>query len=335
MINHDPVETTQEDEALFLSLRAQSWSEFYGQKNAKHALQTALVAAKKRKEPLEHVLLYGPPGLGKTTLSQIIAKEMESNIRITSGPALTHSSDVASILTNLEQGDVLFIDEIHRLNTSVEELLYTAMEDYCLDIIVGKGPGARTVRIDLPRFTIIGATTRAGMLSSPLRDRFGHVHRMEYYEPEDLTKILKDASKKMQFPVTDTLLLEIGKRSRGTPRIALKLLKRTRDVSQVHGTGSLSNDSLLQTFSMLEIDELGLDQNDRRYMESIMKFHKGGPVGIETLAATLSEDVETLEDILEPYLMQIGFLKRTPKGRMITEQAKTHIAKKPSFRSVM
>lgn len=335
MINHDPVETTQEDEALFLSLRAQSWSEFYGQKNAKHALQTALVAAKKRKEPLEHVLLYGPPGLGKTTLSQIIAKEMESNIRITSGPALTHSSDVASILTNLEQGDVLFIDEIHRLNTSVEELLYTAMEDYCLDIIVGKGPGARTVRIDLPRFTIIGATTRAGMLSSPLRDRFGHVHRMEYYEPEDLTKILKDASKKMQFPVTDTLLLEIGKRSRGTPRIALKLLKRTRDVSQVHGTGSLSNDSLLQTFSMLEIDELGLDQNDRRYMESIMKFHKGGPVGIETLAATLSEDVETLEDILEPYLMQIGFLKRTPKGRMITEQAKTHIAKKPSFHSVM
>lgn len=325
MQDDEIIATTPEDEALFVSLRAQTWDEFFGQKKAKEALHTALVAARKRNEPLEHVLLYGPPGLGKTTLSQLIAKEMQSNIRITSGPALTHSSDVASILTNLEQGDVLFIDEIHRLNTAVEELLYTAMEDYCLDIIVGKGPGARTVRIDLPRFTIIGATTRAGMLSSPLRDRFGHVHRMEFYTPEELVHILSDAAKKMKFTVDHDLLVEIGKRARGTPRIALKMLRRARDVAQVHGNGKLTKETLLKTFDMLEIDDLGLDQNDRRYLETIITYHKGGPVGIETIAATLSEDIETLEDILEPYLLQIGFLKRTPKGRVVSETATSHL----------
>lgn len=324
---NDPVVTTTEDEALFLSLRAHSWEEFYGQKKAKRALHTALAAARKRKEPLEHVLLYGPPGLGKTTLSQLLAKEMQANIRITSGPALTHSSDVASILTNLEQGDILFIDEIHRLNTVVEELLYTAMEDFCLDIIVGKGPGARTVRIDLPRFTIVGATTRAGMLSSPLRDRFGHVHRMEFYSPEELVQILRVGAGKMKLATDVTQLLEIGKRARGTPRVALKMLKRARDVSQVHGNGKLTPETLESTFTMLEIDTEGLDQSDRRYLESIIMHHKGGPVGIETIAATLSEDIETLEDILEPYLMQIGFLKRTSKGRVATEAAFSHLSR--------
>ncbi len=322
------IESTPEEEKVFTSLRASTWKEFFGQENVKEALLIAISAAKKRKEPLEHILLYGPPGLGKTTLAHLLASEMGVNIKITSGPALERSGDLASILTNLEENDILFIDEIHRLNKVVEETLYPAMEDYAIDIVVGKGPSARTLRLDLPHFTIIGATTRIGLLSSPLRDRFGVVFRLSFYQPDELSKIIKRGAEKLKIPVDEKSTREIAIRARGTPRIALKLLKRTRDMAQVKGSGDVTEQILIETFRLLEVDPLGLDESDRRLIMAIIEKHDGGPVGIETIAASISEDIGTVEEVLEPYLMQIGFLKRTPRGRVATPKAYGHLGKK-------
>jgi Holliday junction DNA helicase RuvB len=322
------VESTPEEEVLFTSLRATSWDEFCGQVGIKKALQIAIEAAKKRSEAIEHVLFYGPPGLGKTTLSHIIAKEMGSSIKITSGPALARSGDLASILTNLEKGDILFIDEIHRLHTTVEETLYSAMEDYALDIILGKGPSARTMRIELPQFTIVGATTRAGMLSAPLRDRFGVIHRLNFYEPSELRTIILGGAAKLGITIDEESMHEIALRARGTPRIALKFLKRVRDYAQVKGRGNIDFDATKAALAMLEVDSVGLDPLDMKYLEAIIKKHKGGPVGIETIASTISEDSGTLEDLVEPYLLQLGFLNRTPRGRVATKAAYEHVGVK-------
>ncbi len=318
-------ETTPEEEVIFTSLRVAEWADFVGQDQVKKSIQIGISAAKKRKEPLEHVLLYGPPGLGKTTLSHLIAKEMGANIRITSGPAIERAGDLASILTNLEAGDILFIDEIHRLNKVVEETLYPAMEDYALDIVIGKGPSARTVRLDLPRFTIVGATTRAGMLSGPLRDRFGVVHRMVFYQPVDLSKIIEKAAKKLNVEIDKKAVDEISRRSRGTPRIALRLLKRCRDYAEVHGDGKITGDLAEKALGLIEVDSVGLDNTDHRYLKSIIEKHQGGPVGVETIAASLAEDVGTLEEMVEPYLLQLGFIKRTNRGRVATAEAYKHL----------
>lgn len=318
---------TKEEEQLFTSLRVKKWDEFIGQTKLKEAVKIAISATKARKEPLEHVLLYGPPGLGKTTLAHIIAYELQANIRVTSGPAIERAGDLAAILSNLEPHDVLFIDEIHRLNKLVEETLYPAMEDYCLDIIIGKGPSARALRLDLPPFTIVGATTRAGLLSAPLRDRFGIIHRFSFYTSNELLHIILGGAKKLQIEIDEKSMFEIANRARGTPRIALKLLKRVRDMAQVKGSKQITKNVLDQTFNLLEVDALGLDELDRKLLLAIIEKHKGGPVGLETIAATISEDVGTIEEVVEPYLLQIGFLKRTSRGRVLTLEAFTYFGK--------
>lgn len=314
-----------EEELLFGSLRAQSWDEFAGQDNIKRSLSIAIAATKQRQEPMEHVLLYGPPGLGKTTLAHLIAKEMESNIRTTSGTAITKVGDLAAILTNLKPHDVLFIDEIHRLNTIVEEALYPAMEDFAFDVVIGKGPSAKVLRLDVPKFTLVGATTRFGMLSSPFRDRFGITHRVSYYDQSKLSKIILQASQKLHIHLDLASSMEIALRSRGTPRIALKLLKRVRDFSQIHNHNQIDARIVKQALDLLAVDHLGLDESDRRLLTLVIQKHNGGPLGLETIAATLSEDVGTVEEVLEPYLMQIGFIQRTPRGRLITKKAYDHL----------
>ena len=306
-------------------LRPRLLHEYTGQEKAKDNLQVYIQAAKLRAEPLDHVLLYGPPGLGKTTLAGIIANEMGVNIRITSGPAIEKAGDLAALLTNLNENDVLFIDEIHRLNRSVEEVLYPAMEDFALDIIIGKGPAARSIRLDLPRFTLIGATTRAGQLSSPLRDRFGVQLRLELYTPEELQAIVTRTAGILGVDIEPSGAMEIARRSRGTPRIANRILKRVRDFAQVKGSGKVDRMMADVALSALEIDGLGLDRTDRRMLESIIRNFRGGPVGLETLAATIGEESVTLEDVYEPYLLQIGFLNRTPRGRCVTVKAYEHL----------
>jgi holliday junction DNA helicase RuvB len=321
-----------EEEVLFVNLRATDWSDFYGQDHVKESLQIAIQAAKERQDVVDHILLYGPPGLGKTTLAHLIAKEMGTNIRVTSGTALAKAGDLAAILTNLQQGDVLFVDEIHRLPKIVEETLYPAMEDFALDIVIGKGPSARTIRLDLPHFTLVGATTRFGALTGPFRDRFGVTHRMRYYEPDKITTILQKAAQKLDIQLDEESALEIASRSRGTPRIALKLLKRVRDFAQVKSENKITAQNVKTALDMLTVDTLGLDDSDRRFLTSIIEKHKGGPVGLTTIAATLSEDPGTIEEVLEPYLIQIGFVQRTPQGRVISEAAYTHLGLKFSVK---
>ena len=316
---------TSGDSETEASLRPKALSDYIGQDKAKENLKIYIDAAKLRGDSLDHVLLYGPPGLGKTTLSNIIANEMGVNIRVTSGPAIEKQGDLAALLTNLNEGDVLFIDEIHRLSRSIEEILYPAMEDYALDIIIGKGPAARSIRIDLPKFTLIGATTRAGQLTTPLRDRFGVLLKLELYNPEELATIVKRSAKILGFDITDDGAIEIASRSRGTPRIANRLLKRVRDYAQVKGSGVIDSDIANFALGQLEIDQLGLDDTDRRMLKTIIDFYDGGPVGLDTLAATVGEEAITLEDVYEPYLMQIGFLSRTPRGRCVTRLAYEHL----------
>ena len=316
---------SEDEELEEVNLRPQTLSEYIGQSKVKENMKIYIEAAKKRNKTLDHCLFYGPPGLGKTTLSNIIANEMGTNIRITSGPAIEKSGDLAAILTSLSDGDVLFIDEIHRLSRSVEEILYPALEDFSLDIILGKGPESRSIRIDLPHFTLIGATTRVGSLSTPLRDRFGIVERLELYSEEELATIVKRSSKILNIDIDKEASLEIARRSRGTPRISNRLLKRVSDYAIVLGDGNINLKIAKLALNKLDIDKLGLDNIDKRILETIIRKYNGGPVGLETLAATVNEEVETLEDVYEPYLMQIGFLARTARGRTVTMSAYEHL----------
>ena len=315
---------TRDDEGEY-SLRPKMLREYIGQEKAKGNLEVFIQAAKMRGEPLDHVLLHGPPGLGKTTLSCIIANEMGVNVRITSGPAIEKAGDLAALLTNLNENDILFVDEIHRLNRSVEEILYPAMEDYAIDIIIGKGPSANSIRLDLPKFTLIGATTRAGQLSAPLRDRFGVTLRLELYTPEELALIVTRSAGILDAAIEPEGAMEIAKRSRGTPRIANRMLRRVRDFAQVVGDGVITKELADKALTALEVDHLGLDNIDRRMLRAIIEHYGGGPVGLETLAATINEESVTLEDVYEPYLMQLGFLTRTPRGRCVTAKAYTHL----------
>jgi len=325
----DPKESN-DDTSFDLTLRPKKLDEFVGQRRVKDNLKIFIQAAKNRKEPIEHVLLYGPPGLGKTTLAHIIANEMSGNIRVTSGPAIERSGDLAAILTNLEDGDILFIDEIHRLNKVIEEILYPAMEDYALDIVIGKGPSARTLRLDLPHFTIIGATTKISLLSSPLRDRFGNIYHLNFYQDDEMDSIINRSGKILNINLDQEAGKQIAKRSRKTPRVANRLLKRVRDFAQVKADGSVTESIANEALAMLEIDEFGLDEIDRRILETIIKKFNGGPVGLNTIAATTGEDMATIEEVYEPFLMQAGFLQRTPQGRVAADSAYRHLGlKKP------
>ncbi len=318
-----------EDAGVEFSLRPHTLEEYVGQEKIRENLSVFLEAARRRGEPLDHLLFYGPPGLGKTTLAQIVANEMGVNIRVTSGPAIEKQGDLAALLTNLSENDILFIDEIHRLNRSVEEVLYPAMEDYALDIIIGKGPSARSIRLDLPRFTLIGATTRAGQLSAPLRDRFGVHFRLELYTPKELAEIVTRSASILGIGVEPEGAMELARRARGTPRIANRLLKRVRDFAEVMGDGVVTREIAETALSRLEIDSLGLDTLDRRMLTVITKTYGGGPVGLDTLAAVLGEEAVTIEDVYEPYLMQLGFLQRTPRGRCITAAGMRHVGLAP------
>ena len=316
----------KEDE-LEQTLRPRDFANYIGQERLKKNLQLAIAAAKKRGEPLDHVLLYGPPGLGKTTMASVIANEMGAQIRITSGPAIERAGDLASLLTNLKDGDILFIDEIHRLHRTVEEVLYSAMEDFRLDIMLGKGPSARSLRLDLPKFTIIGATTRTGALAAPLRDRFGMIHRLEFYTPEEIAKVITRAAKILDIHIEPNAAKELATRARLTPRIANRLLRRVRDFADVNGDGIIDTVISTRALQLLEIDELGLDPGDRMLLNAIIESYRGGPVGVETLAALTAEERSTIEDFYEPYLMQIGLLERTPRGRKVTHKAYSHLGK--------
>lgn len=317
------------EELIEVTLRPKDFASYIGQTRLKKALQLAIAAARKRGEPIDHVLLYGPPGLGKTTMASVIAHEMGASIRITSGPAIERAGDLASLLTNLQDGDILFIDEIHRLHRSVEEVLYSAMEDFKLDIMLGKGPSARSLRLDLPKFTIIGATTRTGSLAAPLRDRFGIQHRLEFYTDDEISQIIRRAADILGVEIDLPAAEHLAKRARLTPRIANRLLKRVRDYADVNGDGIIDTEISRSAMQLLEIDELGLDPADRRVLEAIIEHHNGGPVGVETLAAITGDERTTIEDFFEPYLMQIGLLERTPRGRKATAKAYEHLGKEP------
>lgn len=314
-----------DEQVIEVTLRPQTFDEYIGQERLKKNLQLAIAAAKKRDEPIDHVLLYGPPGLGKTTMASVIANEMGANLRVTAGPAIERAGDLASILTNLQDGDVLFIDEIHRLSRAVEEVLYSAMEDYKLDIVIGKGPAARSVRLDLPKFTVIGATTRTGSLAAPLRDRFGHIHRLEFYTPEEIKAIIVRAANLLESDIHEIAAQDLSTRARLTPRIANRLLKRVRDYADVNGDGIIDELVTRKALALIEVDELGLDPADRNLLRSIVSNYGDNPVGLTTIAALTGDEATTIEDFYEPYLLQLGFIERTPRGRRVTPKARRHL----------
>lgn len=330
IVNTSVDDGDQAEEKLENTLRPKDFANYIGQERLKKNLGLAIGAAKKRGEPVDHVLLYGPPGLGKTTMASVIANEMGAQIRITSGPAISRAADLASLLTSLQDGDILFIDEIHRLSTSIEEVLYSAMEDFKLDIMLGKGPTAKSLRLDLPKFTIIGATTKMGNLAAPLRDRFGIVHRLEFYTPEEIGQIIHRSAEILNAKIAPEASEKLSHRARLTPRIANRLLKRTRDYADVNGDGIIDTVIADGALELLEIDEAGLDPADRRLLEAIIENHSGGPVGVETIAAITGDERSTIEDFFEPYLLQIGFLERTPRGRKVTHKAYRHLGKSPN-----
>ena len=315
------------EQIIEVTLRPQRFDEYVGQERLKKNLRLAIEAAKKRNEPIDHVLLYGPPGLGKTTMASVIANEMGVGLRVTSGPAIERAGDLASILTNLQDGDILFIDEIHRLSRAVEEVLYSAMEDFKLDIVIGKGPAARSIRLDLPKFTVIGATTRTGSLAAPLRDRFGHIYRLEFYTPEEISQIIKRSAGILESSIDDESATLLSTRARLTPRIANRLFKRVRDYADVNGDGIIDTSMTRGALEMMEIDDLGLDPADRNLLERVIEHYDDRPVGLNTIAALTGDEMSTIEDFYEPYLIQIGFIERTPRGRRVTEKAKKHVRK--------
>ncbi|MBQ6590712.1 MAG: Holliday junction branch migration DNA helicase RuvB [Lachnospiraceae bacterium] len=316
---------TSEDAKTENSLRPKRLEDYIGQERIRESLQISIQAARQRKESLDHILLYGPPGLGKTTLAGIIANEMGVNIRVTSGPAIEKPGEMAAVLNGLREGDILFVDEIHRLNKQVEEVLYPAMEDFVIDIIIGKGQDTRSIRLNLPRFTLIGATTRAGLLSAPLRDRFGEIHRLEFYTAAELSRIIRNSARKLQVEIDEQGAMEMARRSRGTPRLANRILRRVRDFAQVRYDGRISEEVANTALDLMEVDRMGLDRADRRFLMTLIELYNGGPAGVDTLAASIGEDAGTIEDLIEPYLLQNGFINRTPRGRMATARAYEHL----------